>query len=137
MTAQSFGLGSAQVGVWAAEEVSAGADAFVISQVLWFDGDIEVSSLAEAVSVAGAEVDVLALRVAVGVDGVPVLVGGGELPRVEVSDVALTDEQIRVGSLARCRALGGDPERFVARSFVHRRVSGGWAWEFVAHVDRR
>ncbi|WP_285600182.1 non-ribosomal peptide synthetase [Kineosporia sp. NBRC 101731] len=133
MTNGSVRLVPAQLGVWAAEEVSPQADAFLISQVVWLDGVVDVALLQQALAVAGAEADVLRLRLHGGSGGDPVLAPGGDMPWVRVSDIASSDDAIRAGALARCRGLAGQEERFTAGSVLHPRTAGGWAWEFFVH----
>ncbi|OZE95188.1 hypothetical protein CH300_28075, partial [Rhodococcus sp. 15-1154-1] len=130
-------LTAAQWGVWAAEQVTPGADAFRISQLVWLDGGVgagvDASVLVRAIEWAVSEADVLSLRpVVVDDGGVPALEPAGSVPVPVVVDVA-PDEEIRRAAVRRCRELGGGADRFESVSVVHRRVNGGVVWEFSTH----
>ncbi len=133
MATGSVHLVPAQLGVWAAEEMAPQADAFLISQIVWFDGEIDLELLEQALTTAGAEADVLRMRVRHDADGQPVLQAVGEAPWVQVSGTPLIDDAVRAAAVDRCRSLGGQEARFTAGSVLHPRTEGGWAWEFVVH----
>ncbi|GAB3842975.1 amino acid adenylation domain-containing protein [Nesterenkonia populi] len=124
-----------QLGVWSAEQLQPAADAFLISQIIWFDDEIEPQTLAEAVRITCAETDVIHRRPqTAGAEGTPQLRAAAEQgPRVTVSAEPLADEKIRAEALASCRRRGGSAERFVTRSILHPRAAGGWAWELTTH----
>lgn len=130
---RSVQLLAGQVGVWAAEQVEADADAFGISQLVWLDGEVAVDLLVEAIEVATVEADVLALRVAVTAGEDPVLVSSGVGGNVTLPGDACSDDEVRAGALSRCRTRAGGVTRFDSMSVLHRRVGGGWAWEFLTH----
>ncbi|OZD08272.1 hypothetical protein CH284_19680, partial [Rhodococcus sp. 06-156-3] len=126
-------LTSAQLGVWTAEHVTPGADAFRISQLIWLDGDIDTPLLERAIGVATSEADVLGLRPVEGADGLPMLhreIGGVGTTTVVEHD--RPDDRIRAEAWTRCHECGAGDDRFESVSVIHRRADG-WAWEFATH----
>ncbi|WP_230594372.1 AMP-binding protein, partial [Rhodococcoides fascians] len=126
-------LTSAQLGVWTAEQVTPGADAFRISQLIWLDGDIDAELLKRAIDVAISEADVLGFRPVEGVDGLPMLDRkSGPAGTTTVVEIARPDGRIRTEAWTRCRECGAGDDRFESVSVIHRRAEG-WAWEFATH----
>ncbi|WP_153275351.1 amino acid adenylation domain-containing protein [Rhodococcus sp. P1Y] len=126
-------LTSAQLGVWTAEQVTPGADAFRISQLIWLDGEIDTPLLERAIDVAISEADVLGLRPVEDADGLPVLRRtSGAVGTTTVVEVAQPDNRIRAEAWTRCHEFGAGDDRFESMSVIHRRAEG-WAWEFATH----
>ncbi|OZC65986.1 hypothetical protein CH251_24165, partial [Rhodococcus sp. 06-462-5] len=125
---------AAQLGVWAAEQVSPDADAFRISQLVWLDDDVDVAALNRALAVAGSEAEVLGVRPTIGSDGVPRLAAAGRpIGALQVVTSACEDAGIRAVAAERCRVDGVGQNRYESLSVLHPRTSGGWAWEFSTH----
>ncbi|MEU3474820.1 amino acid adenylation domain-containing protein, partial [Rhodococcus sp. NPDC006774] len=134
MTVRLLELTAAQLGVWAAEQVSPDADAFRISQLVWLDDDVDVAIFSRAVSMAGSEAEVFGLRPNNGADGVPVLANSDTpIGALQVISSACEDAAIRSVAADRCRVDGVGQNRYESLAVLHRRTSGGWAWEFATH----
>nr|WP_179273345.1 non-ribosomal peptide synthetase [Rhodococcus sp. 02-925g] len=134
MTVRLLELTAAQLGVWAAEQVSPDADAFRISQLVWLDDDVDVAALNRALAVAGSEAEVLGVRPTIGSDGVPRLAAAGRpIGALQVVTSACEDAGIRAVAAERCRVDGVGQNRYESLSVLHPRTSGGWAWEFATH----
>ncbi|MEE2059059.1 amino acid adenylation domain-containing protein [Rhodococcus artemisiae] len=126
-------LSGPQEGVWAGQRLVPDSPVFRITQVMWFEGEIDCNAFAEAVSQAFSEAEALRVRF-VEHDGVPYqeivddLVLDTAVRGHSAADDVIRDEA-RQSGLAAVDLFTG----VLNESLLRRRTDGGWAWVFTTH----